>query len=205
MKSKPALPSVANASRAEPARGKRHRLAVGEIDIAQQPAGFVRPWQHAEGRRIGDHHEIAAALHLGHAEAAARGEYRKHGPVRGVLGEQRGGDGDAARISFAASLGHHRLAAQHAVLIGKGEADEFELAVLIAVSTARAARSCAASTARGARRNSARADDVLRDGMRDRFSARWPRRPPCGACSRPISNNPASRRSGRCRRSRPAR
>ena len=55
----------------EMAGRERHRLAVGEIDVAQHPAGLRRPGQHAEGGGIGDHQEIAAALHLRHAEAAA--------------------------------------------------------------------------------------------------------------------------------------
>ncbi len=71
---------------------ERHRLAVLEIDVAQHPAGLRRPGQHAERRRVGDHQEVAAALHLRHAEAAAGGEHREHGLVRGVLGQQRGGD-----------------------------------------------------------------------------------------------------------------
>ena len=52
-------------------RRERHRLAVWEIHIAQQPAGIRRPRQHLERRRVGHHDEIAAALHFRHVEAAA--------------------------------------------------------------------------------------------------------------------------------------
>ena len=101
------------------ARGERHRLAVGEIDVAQEPAGLVRPGQNAERRRIGDHDEVAAALHLFHREAATRREHRIDRPVRGVLGEQRGRHGDAA-AHRARRLGCEQgLAAQHAVLVGE--------------------------------------------------------------------------------------
>jgi hypothetical protein len=66
---------------------ERHRRAVLEVDVAQHPAGLRRPRQHAERGGIGDHEEVAAALHLRHAEAAARREDRKRRLVRGVLGE----------------------------------------------------------------------------------------------------------------------
>ena len=51
---------------------ERHRPAVGEDDVAQHPAGVGRPRQHAERRRIGDHDEIAGALHLRHVQARRR-------------------------------------------------------------------------------------------------------------------------------------
>ena len=85
----------------EMARGERHRLAVPEIDVAQHPACLRRPGQNAEGRRIGDHQEIAAAFHLRHAEAAAGGEHREHRLVRSILGEQRRGH----RAAVAHNLG----------------------------------------------------------------------------------------------------
>ena len=91
---------------------------------------FVRPGQHTEGRGIGDHDEIAAALHFRHGEAAAgvntgntvRCEVSFASNVVVMV--------TPARMSFAGLARHHRLAAQHAVLIGEREADQFELVLL---------------------------------------------------------------------------
>ena len=111
-------------------RRERHRLAVGEIDVAKQPAGIWRPRQHAKRRRVGHHDEVAAALHLRHVEAAAGGEHRIDRLVRGVLSEQRRRHGDAALQHGGRIFRHHGLAAQHAVLIGEREANEFQLVFL---------------------------------------------------------------------------
>ena len=116
-------------------RRERHRLAVGEKDIAEQPAGIgraviLRPRQHLKRCRVGDHDEIAAALHFRHVEAAAGGEHRIDGFVRGVLGKERRRHGDAARHRAQRVGGHQSLAAQHAVLVGKREAHQFELVAL---------------------------------------------------------------------------
>ena len=100
-------------------RGERHRAAVAEIEVAQQPACGGRPWQHAERRRISHHQHIGGALHLLHAKTAAGGEHRKHRLVRGVLGQHRGGDGAAALQRGNRLAGHQRLAAQDAVLVGE--------------------------------------------------------------------------------------
>jgi hypothetical protein len=105
---------------------ERHRLAVGEIDVAQHPTRPLRPRQHAEGQGIGDHQEVAAALHLRHAEPAAGGENRKHRFVRGVLGKQRGGDGAAVAHRGRGLARHHGFSAQNAVLVGKRQADDLE-------------------------------------------------------------------------------
>jgi len=95
------------------------RLAVGEIDVAQEPAGIRRPRQHLKRCRVGNHDEVAAALHLRHGKAAAGREDRIERLVRGVLGKQRRRHGDAG-LHHAGSVGcHDGFAAQHAVLIGK--------------------------------------------------------------------------------------
>ena len=96
---------------------------------SSQPV-FGAQRQHPECRRVGDHDEIAAALHFRHVEAAAGREYRTGGLVRGVLGQQRRRHGDAALHQRRRILGHHGLAAQHAVLIGEREAHQFELVLL---------------------------------------------------------------------------
>ena len=105
---------------------KRHRASVGEMHVAQQPAGRGRPGQHAEACGVGHHQHVGRAFHLRHAEAAAGGEHRKHRAVRGVLGEHRGGDGAAAFERGERLACDQRLAAQDAVLIGKRQADGFE-------------------------------------------------------------------------------
>ncbi len=110
----------------EVARRERHRLAVAEIDVAQHPAGLRRPRQHAERRRIGDHQEVGAALHLAHAEAAARGEYREGGLLGGILGEQRRRHRDTVAHRARGVSRHQRLAAQDAVLVGKRQPHHFE-------------------------------------------------------------------------------
>ena len=112
------------------ASGERHRPAVGEIDVAQHPAGARRPWQHAERGGVGNHEEVAAALHLRHAEAAAGGEDRKHRLVRGVLGQQRGRERAAVAHHGAGLVRHHGLSPQHAVLIGKRQAHDLEPVLL---------------------------------------------------------------------------
>jgi len=114
----------------DPPRRERHRLAVGEIDVAQHPAGARRPWQHAKRRRVRDHDEITAALHFLEAEAAARREHRKRGLVGGVLGEQRRRHGDAALEGGRRRLRHQSLAAQDAVLVGERKPHQFELVLL---------------------------------------------------------------------------
>ena len=114
----------------KPARRERHGTAVVEIEIAQHPACGRRPRQHAKRGGIGDHQHVGRALHLLHAEAAARCEHRKHRAVRGVLGEHGGGDGAATLQRGDRLGGDDGLAAQDAVLVGEGEADDLEVLFL---------------------------------------------------------------------------
>ena len=109
---------------------QRHRPAVGEIDVAQHPSGGIGPGQHAEGRRIRHHDEVAGAGHLVEPHAAARGEHRENRAVRGVFSKKRRGHRDAGAQRISGFGGDQRLAAQNAVLIGKGEAHHLELALL---------------------------------------------------------------------------
>ena len=111
-------------------RRERHRAAVAEIEVAQQPARGRRPRQHAKRRRVRHHQHVGGAFHLLHAEAAAGGEHRKHRAVRGVLGEHRGGDGAAALQRGERLARDQRLAAQDAVLVRKRQPDHFELLFL---------------------------------------------------------------------------
>ncbi len=50
--------------------------------------------------------------------------------MRGVLSQQRRRHGDATAHRGERVGGKQRLAAQHAVLVGKGKADEFEFVFL---------------------------------------------------------------------------
>ncbi len=111
-------------------RRERHRLAVSKINVAKEPAGVRCPRQNLERVRVGDHDEIAAALHLLHGEATAGSEDRIDRPVRGVLGQERGRHGHAAVQHRRPVGGDHRLAAQHAVLVGEREPHQFKLAFL---------------------------------------------------------------------------
>ena len=136
-------------------RRERHRLAVAEIEIAQHPARARRPRQRAERQGVRHHQRVGGAFHLLQPEAAAGGEHGKHGLVRSVLGKQRGGDAAAAFQRGQRLAGDQRLAAQDAVLVGKGEADGFEF--LLFGDRAQAARRLALlrpTTARDARRKS---------------------------------------------------
>ena len=109
---------------------KRHGASVGEMHIAQQPAGRGRPGQHAEACGVGHHQHVGRAFHLRHAEPAAGGEHRKYRAMCGVLGEHRGGDGAAAFERGECFACNQRLAPEDAVLIGKRQADGLELLLL---------------------------------------------------------------------------
>jgi len=100
-------------------RAVRHGAAILELQFAKKPSRVGRPGQHAERRGIGDHQYVGRALHLRHADAAARREGRKHGLVRRVLEEQRARHGDAALERRLDLRNRQRLAAKHAVLVGK--------------------------------------------------------------------------------------
>ena len=90
---------------------ERHRLAVGEDNIAEQPPGMRRPRENLECCRIGNHDEIAAALHFRHVETAAGGEHRIDGLVRGIFGEERRRHSDAACHGTERIRRYQRLAA----------------------------------------------------------------------------------------------
>ena len=112
------------------ARAEWHRPAVGEVDVAQHPAGMRRPGQGAKGRGIGQHDHVGRALQLLHAEATARLPDREHRAVRRILQQHGRGEADAVlqrRIDFR---GHQRLAAQDAMLVGEGQAHDRHLAGL---------------------------------------------------------------------------
>jgi hypothetical protein len=106
--------------------GERHRPAVLKIEVAQHPAALVGPGQHLEGGRVGDHDDVGGALQLAPAHAAAGREHREYGAMRGVLEDH--GRGDHATVGEGSErlLGHQRLAAQHAVLVGEREPERLQ-------------------------------------------------------------------------------
>ena len=108
-------------------RRERHRAAVAEMEVAQQPARGRRPWQHAKGGGVRDHQHVGGAFHFLHAKAAAGREHRKHRTVRGVLGEHGRGDGAAALQRCQRFARDQGLAAQDAVLVGERKPDDFEI------------------------------------------------------------------------------
>ena len=61
-----------------PSRAEEHRRAVGEAQVAEGSGGLRRRAARARwsGSAIGEN--VGSALHLGHVEAAAGGEDRKH-------------------------------------------------------------------------------------------------------------------------------
>src|SRR5271165_853440 len=98
---------------------ERHGPAVGEIEVAKQPAAVRRPRYYLEAERIRHQEQIGRALHLRHVEAAATGEDGKDGAVRSIFREQaRWCRATAAECAFELG-GHQGLAAQYAVLVGK--------------------------------------------------------------------------------------
>ena len=101
------------------ARGKRVRRAVGAIEVAQNPAAVRRPGQHVEAGGVGDHDHVAGAV-------AAGLENRKRGAAGQVL-QQHGHRAGDAGAQCTHRLGRdQRLAADHAMRVGKGEAHDAE-------------------------------------------------------------------------------
>ncbi len=104
-----------------------NRAAVMELGVAKEPAGIRRPRKDAEGRRIGHQQKIGRALHLGHADAAARSESRKHRLVSRVLEKERARERDAALERVLHFACGQRLAPQNAVLVREGETHRLEV------------------------------------------------------------------------------
>jgi hypothetical protein len=130
MKSSPSVVELAHRALQYLARGEGAGLAVGHVGVAQHPAGARRPRQHLEGGGVGNDGEVGAALQALDGEAAVGAEHREHGLVRGVLGQQGGGEVHALPQGRAGLGGHQRLAAQDAVLVGPGEAHEVDFAAV---------------------------------------------------------------------------
>ncbi len=185
-------------------RRERHRLAVGENNIAEQPPGMRRPGQNLERCRVGDHDEIAATLHFCHVETAAGGEHRVDGLVCSILGEERCRHGDAAG-HCAERVGRHQgFAAQHAVLVGKRKANQFELIALDLLRD-RLGEPRLFVGPEAVTLDKSFGSWSLARGHAATLSARWPSFSfPAGSCWC-SANSLASRRRGQCRRRRPGR
>ena len=110
--------------------GKRHWFSIGQIPIAQNPAGTGRPGQHSERGRHWNGNEITCVLHFRNAKAPAWAEHRKNCGVRGVLREQSSGDAATVAHRLFGLACHDGLATQNAVLVGVGQADDLQTVFL---------------------------------------------------------------------------
>ena len=101
------------------AGGEGHWRAVGMIQIAEHPSRRRKPRQHAEGRGIRHHDDVAAALQLRAAQPSAWREHRHYGAMRCVFQQQR--RSNRATITHGArhGCGKQRLATQDAVQVRK--------------------------------------------------------------------------------------
>ena len=111
---------------ADMARAEWHRAAVGEDDVAQHPARVRCPRQHTERGGIRQHHHVGRTFPLLGAEGSAGAPDREHRSMGGVLQQHRRGEAQTAGDGRGDFAGRQRLAAQDAVLVGEGEADDGE-------------------------------------------------------------------------------
>ena len=114
----------------EIAGGQRHRPAIGKAQIAEDPAGMRRPRQDAERGRIGHEHQVARTRHLRQPDAAAGLKGGEDRAVRRILQQQGGRAADAALEPAHRLRRDQRLAAEDAVLIDEGEADDLDAVTL---------------------------------------------------------------------------
>ena len=129
-----ALAPLALVHAQEPAQKDRGKSAVPGINERfLQPDLNVREWEEifeGESREIftARNEVLAAAGHRLDAEAAAVGEHRIDGLVRGVLGQERRRHAAAVPQHRRQLVGEHRLAPQYSGLIGERQADHLKLA-----------------------------------------------------------------------------
>src|SRR5262245_15571008 len=102
---------------------RRHRLAVGEVDVAVHPPGTVGPRQDPAGGHIRYQHDVRESGELIDAEPAARREGWHEHLVAGVETVDRPGEVEAVRQGGDRHLRRKRLAARNAVLIDDGQPD----------------------------------------------------------------------------------
>ena len=112
----------------EPATVQRHRLPVGEIDVAQHPAGPVGPGQDAERRGVRHEHDVREAGHLLEAESAASGEGRHEHLIAGVEAVDGTGEVEAVGQGSDRHLRRQRLSARHPVLVNDDQPDGTQVA-----------------------------------------------------------------------------
>jgi hypothetical protein len=107
----------------QPPPVERHRLPGGEVRVAQQPAGAVRPGQDPERGRIGHQDDVGEAGELRDAEPAAGRERRHEYVVPGV--ERVDGAGEVEPVAERADgrLGGQRPGPQDAVLVRHRQPD----------------------------------------------------------------------------------
>src|SRR6266851_6686540 len=105
-----------------------NRLAAGEIQIAQQPSRAYSPRQDMERGWVGNNDYVGGRLHVALGEAgAAQRQNGRYSVMRGVLRQQCHRESAALAHHPRQFASDHRLAAQHSMLIGKREPDDFQL------------------------------------------------------------------------------
>ena len=171
---------------------ERHGPAVGEIEVAKQPAAVRRPRYYLEAERIRHQEQIGRALHLRHVEAAATGEDGKDGAVRSIFREQASGAVQPLRNAPSSSAATRVLPRSTPCWSGNDSRTTPSVAACRATSTA--ARRC--SSDHRAWRSTKPV--MVPAGQPPKGS------PSAGDC-RSGANSLAMPRSGRCHRQRPGR
>ena len=96
---------------------ERHGATVAEVDVANQPAGAVRPGQHTERLRVRDDEQVWEAGELVDPEAAAGREGGREHPVGGVEAVDGSGEVGAVAHRGDGRLGGEELRTGHPMLV----------------------------------------------------------------------------------------
>jgi hypothetical protein len=119
---------------------ERHRLAVGEVRVGDDPAGAVGPRQDPERRRVRNQNHVREAGELRDVEAAPWHEQRREHVVGSVHAEQRGREVDAVLQRCQVVQRRHELAPRLAVLVHPDHPDGAEPVLLDQLGAALARR-----------------------------------------------------------------
>ena len=108
----PGLAEVGEHPAEQAAAVQRHRLPVAEVDVAQHPAGPVRPRQHPEGARVGHHDHVGEPGELRDPEPATARERGHEHLVAGVQAVDRAGEVEP--------VGHRRYRRRGDIILPRG-------------------------------------------------------------------------------------
>ena len=100
---------------------ERHRSAVREVDVADQPARAIRPRQDLKRGRVGHHDDVGEARELVDPKAPALDEGGRKDAVAGVEAVDRAGEVRAVVHRRDRSRPGHVLAACDPVLVDENE------------------------------------------------------------------------------------